>query len=615
MCGIFAATASGNIVPMLVHGLEHLEYRGYDSAGIAVIDKAGQLQRLRIIGKVAVLAQALQDDATAARITGNIGIAHTRWATHGIPAVVNAHPMVAQQQIALVHNGIIENYEQLRTKLLGLGYHFTSQTDTEVIVHYLHWQLMQTGDLLSAIQNTITVLQGSYALAIVTIAQPQTLIAVKNGSPLVIGLGQRANFVASDVLALLAITKDFIYLEDGNIAMITADNLTVYDSHGKQLQLPLHHIGEQYDAMELGCYPYFMRKEIAEQATALTACFMGRINQHSLSNLAFTQELQTCFAKVRHVQLVACGTSYHAALTAKYWLEAIARVAVNVEIASEFRYRQPVIQEQTLFVVLSQSGETADTLAALKLAKELNYLHTLAICNVPQSTITREAEHVFFMRAGMEIGVASTKAFTTQLLSLLLLTLAITKSQNNLSLAYETQVISALHGLPAQVAAIAANDQYIINLARHFLDKDHALFIGRGEFYPIAMEGALKLKEISYIHAEAYPGGELKHGPLALVDSKMPVIALAPQQDILFDKMKANISAVAARGGILYVLTDVPQQFGDIGAHIINMPVVPAIVAPIVYSIPLQLLAYHVAVLKGANVDQPRNLAKSVTVE
>lgn len=611
MCGIFAAISSRCVEELIISGLERLEYRGYDSAGIGVIDQDNKLQCLKVVGKVKNLRQALDNN----KISGTVGIAHTRWATHGMPAEINAHPMISHQQIALVHNGIIENSELLKADLISYGYHFTSHTDTEVIVHYLHWHYNKTQDFILALRNTVSLLKGSYALAIISVYDPAKIFLVKNSSPLVVGIGKEENFIASDALALLPLTKNFIYLEDGNIAEISSDNIAIYDSSDKKVIPEVYHINEDYEIADRGSYPYYMRKEIADQADALISCFMGRINKNSVTDLAFPQELQQKFAQLKHVYLVACGTSYHAALTAKYWLEAIAKISCTVEIASEFRYRQLVVHPDTLFVVLSQSGETADTLAALQLAEQLNFMTTLAICNVPESSITRQAEHVFFMRAGAEIGVASTKAFTTQLVSLLLLAVSIAKRQNKLLVEQELEIIDALHALPSYVSAISSNDKEILRYAQHFIDKDHALFIARGSLYPIAMEGALKLKEISYIHAEAYPGGELKHGPLALVDNNMPVVALAPQHYLLFDKIKSNIASVVARGGTLYVLTDVVNHFDHSGVYVVNMPHVNSIIAPIVYSVPLQLLAYHVALLKGANVDQPRNLAKSVTVE
>lgn len=613
MCGIVGAVAERPVEKILIEGLKRLEYRGYDSAGLTVIDKQKRLNSSRVLGKVAELEKTLTETTAVPLLHGSTGIAHTRWATHGVPSKRNAHPFISHNDIALVHNGIIENHEELRAKLLKLGYEFTSETDSEVIVHYVHDFYQKTGDLLKAVQQAVKNLKGAYALAIVAAHCPHRLIAVRHGCPLVIGKGIGENFVASDVLALLPVAQEFIYLEDHDIIDIGRDYIKIYDSNDKIVERTINLVDGHYDMVDRGEYRHYMRKEIAEQAQALAACMEGRVIADQLSQAAFGLELQQKLNDVRFITLVACGTSYHAALVGKYWIESLAGVPVSVEIASEFRYRSSVVLPKTLFITLSQSGETADTLAALRLAKSMGYFDTLAICNVPASTLTRESGHTFLMRAGMEIGVASTKAFTTQLLALLLFTLALGK-KSKLPASNKVAILSALQELPALINKILACDAQIIQIAQHFIDKDHALFLARGQLYPIALEGALKLKEISYIHAEGYPAGELKHGPLALVDKNMPVIAIAPY-DELFDKIKSNIAEVQARDAKVYIITDVPEQFVADPAQIINMPSVHSALLPIAYTLPLQLLAYHVAVIKGTDVDQPRNLAKSVTVE
>lgn len=613
MCGIVGAIAERRVEKVLIEGLKRLEYRGYDSAGLTLIDTQQQLNRLRVLGKVSELEKQWTDAASKQQIRGNIGIAHTRWATHGVPSERNAHPFVSHDEIALVHNGIIENYQLLRTELLAAGYQFSSETDTEVVVHYIHYHYSKTQNLLLAVQKTVAQLEGSYALAIISTKNPGYLIAVSHGCPLVIGKGTSENFIASDILALLPVAQEFIYLENQDIAEITKDSIQIYDAQGKAVERPVNHADGHYDMVDRGEYRHFMRKEIAEQAQAIITCLDGRVTAAQISKAAFDLDLHKKLNDIKAIQLVACGTSYHAALVGKYWIEALTGIPVSVEIASEFRYRKAVVLPHTLFITLSQSGETADTLAALRLAKKMNYFDTLTICNVPQSTLTREANHVFLMRAGMEIGVASTKGFTTLLLSLLLFTVALGKGKQ-ISTEQEAAIISALHQLPSLFQSLSKQDDQIIQVAKHFVDKDHALFLGRGFLYPIALEGALKLKEISYIHAEGYPGGELKHGPLALVDHNMPVIALAPY-DELFDKIKSNLAEVQARGGELYVITDAPEKFSQENMHLIPLPKIHPVVMPILYTLPLQLLAYHVAVLKGTDVDQPRNLAKSVTVE
>lgn len=608
MCGIVGAVAKRPIARLLIDGLKKLEYRGYDSAGIAIIDPQDQLKRLRVAGKVRELENIF--DANA--FQGCTGIAHTRWATHGIPAEHNAHPFISHDEFALVHNGIIENHAVLRQKLLGEGYTFHSETDTEVIVHLVHHHFRQNPDFLKAIQMAIGELEGAYALGIISKRFPHRLIAVRQGSPLVIGRGQDETFVASDPLALLSITQQFIYLEDHDIADITLDTITVYDQKGQRVDRELHALTLQQDAVERGEYRHYMKKEIMEQPDAIASCLQGRIVKERVLPAIFGPKAESLFSKTEHIQLVACGTSYHAALVGRYWLEALTQIPCSVEIASEFRYRQIAQSKNSLFVALSQSGETADTLAALRLAKQMDYVGALAICNVPGSSMLREADLHFLTRAGVEIGVASTKAFVTQLVSLLLLALSLPRKQE-----LDTEFVSQLQRLPSFVQKALKQDAAVIEWARLFTNKQHALFLGRGAFYPIALEGALKIKEIAYIHAEGYPAGELKHGPLALVDTNMPIIALV-QSDALFEKNLSNLQEVHARGGQLYIVTDQidlahQQAFAD--AHLISVPTIHPLLAPILYTIPLQLLAYHVAVLKGTDVDQPRNLAKSVTVE
>lgn len=613
MCGIVGAVAERPVEKILIEGLKRLEYRGYDSAGVTIIDQQKQLNRLRVLGKVGELEKVLTEPKMAPLMHGNIGIAHTRWATHGAPSERNAHPFISHDEIALIHNGIIENHEELREELLKHGYVFTSETDSEVIVHYIHYHYKKNNALFKAVQEAINKLEGAYALAVVAAHCPHRLIAVRHGSPLVIGKGIGENFVASDVLALLPVAQEFIYPEDRDIIDITRDRIQIYDINGQSVERAINPVDGHYDMVDRGEYRHYMRKEIAEQAQAIATCMDGRLMSGQLSEAAFGLDLHNKLSEIQSIQLVACGTSYHAALVGKYWIEALAGVPASVEIASEFRYRNPVVSPKTLFISLSQSGETADTLAALRLAKSMDYQDTLAICNVPASTLTRESGHTFLMRAGMEIGVASTKAFTTQLLALLLFTLALGKKRK-LSTQQETTILLALQELPALVKRILTCDAQIIQIAQLFIDKDHALFLARGQLYPIALEGALKLKEISYIHAEGYPAGELKHGPLALVDKNMPVIIVAPR-DKLFDKVKSNLAEVQARGAEIFVFTDAPEQFDAAQVRIIKLPTMHSALTPIGYTLPLQLLAYHVAVLKGTDVDQPRNLAKSVTVE
>ncbi len=609
MCGIVGAIAGRSVKSILIEGLKRLEYRGYDSAGVAVLTKDHQLERLRTQGKVRELENAIGQST----FDGSIGIAHTRWATHGTPSEKNAHPLVSHNEIALVHNGIIENHEELKQFLLQQGYQFDSDTDTETVVHLLHFHLKKTGDLLLATQQTVAKLEGAYALGILSARFPERLIAVRHGSPLVIGKSNHnEHFFASDLLALLSVSNQFIYLEEGDIADITKTSLTIYDNQHQPVERTVHQADRKLDNANLGKFRHYMMKEIYEQPQAIATNLEGRLGKDTILDSAFGLAAKDIFKQVQHVQLVACGTSYHAAMVARYWLESLAGIPCAVEVASEFRYRKVKVQPNSLFVTLSQSGETADTLAALRLAKKIGYASSLAICNVPESSLVREAELHFMTRAGMEIGVASTKAFTAQLTALLMLTIVLGR-YHQLPQEMEQHLVAELRKLPDALAAALKLDDTIARLATDFADKEHALFLGRGALYPIALEGALKLKEISYIHAEGYPAGELKHGPLALVDKNMPVITVAPNDELL-EKLKSNLHTVRARGGELYVFTDIVKST-DKGTHIIEMPTVDKMLAPIVYTVPLQLLAYHVAVLKGTDVDQPRNLAKSVTVE
>lgn len=611
MCGIVGAIAQRDISPILLEGLKRLEYRGYDSAGIAVIDpNSSEIDRVRVHGKVAKLEEALETTP----LPGKLGIAHTRWATHGVPSENNAHPHISENQIAIVHNGIIENYADLRKKLMAEGYQFTSETDTEVIAHLIHHHLKGASDLLDAIHRTTLELEGAYALGIISKKNPQELFAVRRGSPLVIGLGLGENFIASDPLALLSITQKFIYLEEGDIAHLTTKKVSLYDKNKKAVERKTHQSQATSDSANKGEYRHFMLKEIFEQADAITNTINGHlINDHLVPN-AFGHKAAEIFPQIKRIQIVACGTSFHAALVARYWLEAYANLPCNVEIASENRYRKIIIEPNTLFIALSQSGETADTLAALRRAKTSGYFATLGICNVPESSLMRESDLVFLMRAGSEIGVAATKTFTAQLMALLILTGVLGKI-NGMSESDYLSLIRSIEQLPALINSTLLLNDKIKTMSHRFLNKNDALFLGRGDDYPIAMEGALKLKEISYMHAEAYPAGELKHGPLALVDKDMPVIVLAPKNS-LFEKLESNVHEVQARGGDLYVFTNAPEKWAeDAHTHVITMPTVPHWLEPIIYTIPMQLLAYYVAVLKGTDVDQPRNLAKSVTVE
>ena len=610
MCGIVGAVAERNITAILLEGLKRLEYRGYDSAGVAVFTNDEKLERMRRPGKVSELEQALD----AEPLIGRLGIAHTRWATHGAPCERNAHPMFSED-LAVVHNGIIENHEALREQLKALGYVFTSDTDTEVIAHLLNHKLKDMADLTVALKATVKELHGAYGLAVISAKQPDRLVAARSGSPLVIGLGLGENFLASDQLALRQVTDRFMYLEEGDIAEIRRDSVQIWDIDGKAVERETVQYRDGADAADKGEFRHFMLKEIHEQPAVVQRTLEGRMSQSQVLVQAFGPQAAELFAKVRNVQIVACGTSYHAGMVARYWLEELAGIPCQVEVASEFRYRKVVVQPDTLFVTISQSGETADTLAALRNAKELGFLASLAICNVGISSLVRESDLTLLTQAGREIGVASTKAFTTQLVGLLLLTLSLGQVRGTLEEGIEAKLVEELRRLPTRLGEALAMDSTVEKIAELFAEKNHTLFLGRGAQFPVAMEGALKLKEISYIHAEAYPAGELKHGPLALVDNDMPVVTVAPNNELL-EKLKSNLQEVRARGGQLIVFADEKAGMtnGE-GTHVVHMPHIHDILSPILYTIPLQLLSYYVAVLKGTDVDQPRNLAKSVTVE
>ncbi len=611
MCGIVGAIADRNVAPILLEGLKRLEYRGYDSAGLAVCsENSHHIHQVRCVGNVKKLIEVVDTDP----IAGHLGIAHTRWATHGKPTEKNAHPHMSGSRMAIVHNGIIENYLELKTTLEKKGYIFSSETDTEVVAHSIHSALQQSESLLEAVKATVALLQGAYALAVIFLDAPDSMIVVRKGSPLVIGVGIGENFIASDQLALLPVTNRFIVLEEGDIAQIKKEKVTVYDVHNKKVVRNVKEFEVKYDASEKGPYRHFMIKEIYEQPRAINATLEGRVSDVAVLSEGFDPGLLDLLGRTKLVQIIACGTSYHAGVVAKYWFESIAGVACNVEIASEFRYRKNVILPGTLFITVSQSGETADTLAALRSSKEKGYVGSVAICNVSGSSLVHESDASIMTKAGPEIGVASTKAFTTQLVALFLLVLLLGRYKG-IDQEREKSFVKILRALPSDIEKVLSLDAAIEQLAEAFGDKHHALFLGRGYLYPIAMEGALKLKEISYIHAEAYAAGELKHGPLALVDSDMPVITIAPNDDLI-GKLKSNMQEVKARGGQLYVFAD-----KEAGVHneeqvqVLEVPVYSEVLAPIIYTIPLQLLSYHVALLKGTDVDQPRNLAKSVTVE
>ena len=610
MCGIVGAVAERNVVPILMEGLRRLEYRGYDSAGLAVrVDD--NITRLRRVGKVQELQNAL--DETPVR--GGTGISHTRWATHGVPNETNAHPHVSSDKIAIVHNGIIENYEELRADLAKHGYEFTSDTDTEIVAHRIHYNMQSTDDFAGAVRTTVAELEGAYAIAVMSSDHAEQLVIARQGAPAVVGLGIDENFVASDVAALLPVTRNFIFLEEGDVALVERKQVTIWDERGNAVDRPSRESELDADAAERGEFRHYMLKEIYEQSTAVANTLNGRIADGRVLDASFGPLANEALDKAKGVHIVACGTSYHAGLIARYWIESLCKLPCTVEIASEYRYRSPVVPPDTLFVTISQSGETADTLAALRAAREAGYVSTLTICNVPESSMVRESDLTMMTHAGPEIGVASTKAFTTQLAALALLTISLAR-RNGLEERQERALVAQLAELPKLINDVLQLDESIEALAEHFADKHHALFLGRGVQNPVAMEGALKLKEISYIHAEAYAAGELKHGPLALVDEDMPVVTVAPD-DTLLEKLKSNLQEVRARGGELYVFADPRVQFGDrVGIHTMRMPaLIQDFQAPILYTIPLQLLAYHVAVLKGTDVDQPRNLAKSVTVE
>ncbi|TKF23080.1 glutamine--fructose-6-phosphate transaminase (isomerizing) [Vibrio genomosp. F6] len=610
MCGIVGAVAQRDVAEILVEGLRRLEYRGYDSAGVAVVDQDSNLTRVRRLGKVKELAAAVEEQ----EVLGGTGIAHTRWATHGEPSEVNAHPHVSGD-ISLVHNGIIENHEELRSLLKSRGYEFQSQTDTEVIAHLVEWELRTSETLVEALQKTAKQLDGAYGTVAFDRKDPSRVVVARSGSPIVIGFGVGENFLASDQLALLSVTRRFMYLEEGDVAEVTRRDVTVYDQQGEQVEREIVESNIEQDAGDKGKFRHFMQKEIFEQPKALINTMEGRITDKAVITESIGVNAVEILNKVEHVQIIACGTSYNAGMTARYWFESLAGVSCDVEIASEFRYRKFVTRPNSLLITLSQSGETADTLAALRLAKEKGYMGAMTVCNVAGSSLVRESDFAFMTRAGAEIGVASTKAFTTQLSALLMLVTALGKQKNLICTEKEEEIVKALHELPAQIETALSFDKEIEALAPDFADKHHTLFLGRGEFYPIAVEASLKLKEISYIHAEAYAAGELKHGPLALIDADMPVVVVAPSNELL-EKLKSNVEEVRARGGLLYVFADEEAGFeADEGMKIITMPHVSEITAPIYYTVPMQLLSYHVALIKGTDVDQPRNLAKAVTVE
>tara|TARA_B100001013_G_scaffold170568_1_gene102338 strand:+ start:304 stop:2139 length:1836 start_codon:yes stop_codon:yes gene_type:complete len=611
MCGIIGVVSENQVTDKLINGLLRQEYRGYDSSGLAVFGKDSNLvQVVKRSGKVAELQQAIE----AVPLMGNTGIAHTRWATHGIPTEVNAHPHHSKDEVFVVHNGIIENHQELRTTLLALGYEFESETDTEVIAHLIHAKLNGLElSLAQATKEAVKDLKGAYAIAAIHIKEPQVVVVARKGSPLVLGRGQGENLIASDQLAIADYAEEFIFLEEGDSAEITPTTTTLWDQQGNEVERPVvveKHLGETIDKAG---YRHFMLKEIFEQPDKIKGLLESQLTGSGVQQEIFGPKAPEIFQDVEALQIVACGTSYHAGLVAKFWLEGLAGLPCTVEVASEFRYRNTVVAPNTLFISISQSGETADTLACLRFSKDAGYLARLGICNVPTSSLARESDLVFLTKAGPEIGVASTKAFTTQLLGLLMLTLALGRN-HGLSATAENSINQSLRALPDSLEAVMKLEPDIIKMAEDFDQKEHALFLGRGIHYPIAMEGALKLKEISYIHAEAYPAGELKHGPLALIDSEMPVIAVAPNDDLL-EKVKSNLEEVKARGGELYVFGHSQQSHQDTVRQFIELPEIPELIAPIIYTIPLQLFSYHVAILKGTDIDQPRNLAKSVTVE
>ncbi|WP_068547283.1 glutamine--fructose-6-phosphate transaminase (isomerizing) [Thalassotalea crassostreae] len=610
MCGIVGAVAQRDVVDILIEGLKRLEYRGYDSAGVAVVDSQNKLHRVRRLGKVQELSDAVQNEPCP----GGTGIAHTRWATHGAPSEANAHPHLSSDNIVVVHNGIIENHEELRGKLKTLGYVFTSQTDTEVIAHLVHHEFKSCDTLLSAVQLATKQLDGAYGTVIMDANDKDKFIVARSGSPLVIGYGLGEHFIASDILALLPVTRRFAYLEEGDVAEITRQSVSIFDENGNAVEREIKESDATHDAGDKGEYRHYMLKEIYEQPIAIRNSLAGRIIDDSIDSDVFGNNAEEIFKSIEHVQIIACGTSYHSGMVARYWLEEFAGISCNIEIASEYRYRKIFVPKNGLIVTISQSGETADTLAALRKAKDLGFKASLTICNVPGSSLVRESDLCFMTKAGAEIGVASTKAFTTQLVGLMMLTIALGKFNdvNQEKLKEHTQALLTLPNKIDEVLAIAPR---IEALAEDFSDKNHSLFLGRGRQYPIAMEGALKLKEISYIHAEAYAAGELKHGPLALIDDDMPVIVVAPNNELI-EKLKSNVEEVRARGGLMFVFADVDSNFvSDETMKVIDIPHCEIGIAPMIYTIPLQLLSYYVAIIKGTDVDQPRNLAKSVTVE
>ncbi|UYA62594.1 Glutamine--fructose-6-phosphate aminotransferase [Pectobacterium sp. F1-1] len=610
MCGIVGAVAQRDVAEILLEGLRRLEYRGYDSAGLAVVDSEGHVARLRRLGKVQVLSQAADEH----ELRGGTGIAHTRWATHGEPSEENAHPHVSEH-ITIVHNGIIENHEPLRELLIGRGYRFVSETDTEVVAHLVHFEQQQNGGtLVEIVKRVIPQLRGAYGMVVLDNRDPSVLVAARSGSPLVIGRGVGENFIASDQLALLPVTRRFMFLEEGDIAEITRRDVRVFDKSGQIAVREEIESKVNYDAGDKGAYRHYMQKEIYEQPMAIKNTLEGRFSHGEINLSELGPKADELLAKVEHVQIIACGTSYNSGMVSRYWFESLAGIPCDVEIASEFRYRKPAVRKNSLMITLSQSGETADTLAALRLSKELSYLGSLAICNVAGSSLVRESDLALMTKAGVEIGVASTKAFTTQLTVLLMLVARVGRLRG-MDAQMEHDIVHGLQALPARIEQMLSQDKLIESLAEGFSDKHHALFLGRGDQYPIAMEGALKLKEISYIHAEAYAAGELKHGPLALIDADMPVVVVAPNNELL-EKLKSNIEEVRARGGELYVFADEDAGFtSSENMKIIPLPHIEEVIAPIFYTVPLQLLSYHVALIKGTDVDQPRNLAKSVTVE
>ncbi|WP_116963037.1 glutamine--fructose-6-phosphate transaminase (isomerizing) [Fastidiosibacter lacustris] len=615
MCGIIGAVSERNVLAILLEGLKRLEYRGYDSAGVALIVADGKIKRKRALGKVQVLVDKTTQDKNLKGITG---IAHTRWATHGEPSENNAHPHLSGSgKIAIVHNGIIENFMQLKTELIAQGVQFQSQTDTEVIVHLLEKSWDKNKDFITNVHAVIKKLKGAYGLAVMHVDFPHSLVAVRSGSPIVIGYGIGENFISSDTLSLLPVTNRFAFLDEGDMVLIEQGKIEIYDHSGVSKQLEIKELDQIQDAASKGRYKHYMQKEIFEQPQVIANTFSNCISfDNEIIVDKFGIESNLLFSQVEHVKIVACGTSFHAGLVAKYWIEEYAKVSVDIEIASEFRYRNSVVTKNSLFITVSQSGETADTLAALRQAKTCGYLKTLAICNMPNSSMVREADLVFMTQAGIEMGVASTKAFTTQLVAFILFAVALGKAKQTLTKTKEQEILKALKKVPEIIKKVLSLDKEIEQLSYNFVEKQHALFLGRGMQYPVALEGALKLKEISYIHAEAYPAGELKHGPLALVDKEMPIIAVAPN-DALLEKLESNLQEVQARGGELYVFADhaISQSLQIDSKHTFVIDSIPEVLAPIVFTIPLQLFSYHVAVQKGTDVDQPRNLAKSVTVE